>query len=170
MAVAHRLGLRVFQIPQLHQDMLFIPRFDRQCRNGKVRRFHQESLASLAGLAGFGAQANQFDLLAAIRRVVDDPARETMEFLQRDVLNLAMRNTDNHARNTAVQTTDGKTQLTPIFDFAPMYLDPEGITRAARWYRKDTHVELKHWADILHQLALPASEHNPLSKCHGGVW
>lgn len=163
MAAAHRVGLRVFQIPQMHQDMLFIPRFDRQSRDGKVRRFHQESVASLAGLAGFGAQANQFDLLAAIRRVVDDPARETVEFLQRDVLNLAMRNTDNHARNTAVQTVDGKTQLTPIFDFAPMYLDPEGITRAARWYRKDTHAELKQWADILHELALPEPEHNALS-------
>ncbi|WP_375338497.1 hypothetical protein [Variovorax paradoxus] len=37
-----------------------------------------------------------------------------------------MRNTDNHARNTAVQRLpDGALQLTPIFDFAPMFLDPE---------------------------------------------
>lgn len=158
MTVAHRLGLRVIDVPELHGDMLFIRRFDRQCVGGKVQRFHQESAASLAALAGFGVQANQFDLLAAIRRVVDDPAGETLEFIQRDVLNLAMRNTDNHARNTAVQTVDGVTQLTPLFDFAPMYLDPEGITRAARWYRPDTRVELKQWADIVPQLSLSAPE------------
>lgn len=162
MEVARRLGIRVSDVPEMHGDMLFIPRFDRQSADGKVRRFHQESVASIAGLAGFGGQANQFDLLMAIRGVVDDPASETLEFIQRDVLNLAMRNTDNHARNTAVQTVDGLTRLTPLFDFAPMYLDPEGITRAARWYRRDSRVELKQWADILSHLALPASEHTAL--------
>ena len=162
MAVARRLGLRVADVPELRGDMLFIPRFDRQCVDGKVRRFHQESTASLAALAGFGTMANQFDLLAAIRRTVDDPARETREFIQRDVLNLAMRNTDNHARNTAVQTIAGETRLTPLFDFAPMYLDPEGITRAARWYRPDSRAELKQWSEILPHLALPEQEHGAL--------
>jgi serine/threonine-protein kinase HipA len=38
------------------------------------------------------------------------------------------------------------TRITPLFDFAPMYVDPEGITRAARW------------DDILMHLALPAAE------------
>ena len=87
---------------------------------------------------------------------------ETIEFIRRDVLNLAMRNTDNHARNTAVHTVDGVTRLTPLFDFAPMYLDPEGITRAARWYHLETGKELRRWNDILRQLALPAQEQRQL--------
>jgi len=161
---ARLAGLRVSPMPQLHGDMLFILRFDRRCEDGKVLRFHQESLASLAGQAGFGMQANLFDLLAAMRRVVSDPARETREFIQRDILNLAMRNTDNHARNSAVQTVDGVTRLTPLFDFAPMYLDPEGITRAARWYRPDSRVELKQWTDILPLLALPTAEYEALVR------
>lgn len=158
MEVAHRVGIRSFDLPALHNDMLFIPRFDRQAREGKVLRFHQESAASIAGLAGFGTQADQFELLKAIRDVVDDPAGESIEFIRRDVLNLAMRNTDNHARNTAVQTVDGVTSLTPLFDFAPMYLDPEGITRSARWYHPGTCKELRSWSDILEQMALPAEE------------
>jgi serine/threonine-protein kinase HipA len=68
-----------------------------------------------------------------------------------------MRNTDNHARNTAVQLVDGKVRLTPLFDFAPMYLDPEVIPRALRWYRPDTRIELTDWADVL--AALPVSGH-----------
>jgi serine/threonine-protein kinase HipA len=162
MQVAQRFGIRTFDLPVLHGDMLFIPRFDRRVQNGCVLRYHQESAASIAGLAGFGIQANQFDLLAAIRKVVDDPLAETIEFIQRDVLNLAMRNTDNHARNTAVQTIDGVTRITPLFDFAPMYLDPEGITRAARWYHPDNGKELQRWSDVLAHLALPASEREPL--------
>ncbi|MCC2963353.1 type II toxin-antitoxin system HipA family toxin [Massilia sp. IC2-278] len=162
MEVAQRFGIRSFALPFLEEDMLFIPRFDRHAQDGQVLRFHQESTASIAGLGGFGIQANQFDLLAAIRRVVDSPLDETIEFIRRDVLNLAMRNPDNHARNTAVQTVDGATRLTPLFDFAPMYLDPEGITRAARWYRLDTGKECQCWTEVLDHLALPAPEREQL--------
>jgi serine/threonine-protein kinase HipA len=158
MEVARRFGIRSFDAPVLHGDMLFIPRFDRRTQEGRVLRFHQESVASIAGLAGFGTQADQFELLNAIRNVVDDPLGETVEFIRRDVLNLAMRNTDNHARNTAVHTVDGITRITPLFDFAPMYLDPEGITRSARWYHPESRKELRHWGDILKQLALPEQE------------
>jgi serine/threonine-protein kinase HipA len=97
-------------------------------------------------------------LLKAIRNAVDEPLAETVEFIRRDVLNLAMRNTDNHARNTAVQTVDGVTRMTPLFDFAPMYLDPEGITRSARWYHPESRKELRNWQDILAQLALTGPE------------
>jgi serine/threonine-protein kinase HipA len=162
MEVAQRFGIRSFDLPELHGDMLFIPRFDRRAQDGRVMRFHQESAASIAGLGGFGIQADQFQLLGAIRHVVDVPIEETIEFIQRDVLNLAMRNTDNHARNTAVQTVDGVTRITPLFDFAPMYLDPEGITRASRWYHPQTGKELQRWEDVLPQLALPAPEHEQL--------
>jgi serine/threonine-protein kinase HipA len=162
MEVAHRFGIRTFDLPVLHSDMLFIPRFDRRTQDGRVLRLHQESAASVAGLAGFGLQADQFRLLAAIRRVVDNPIEETIEFIRRDVLNLAMRNTDNHARNTAVHTVDGVTRITPLFDFAPMYLDPEGITRAARWYHPGTGKELQRWEDILPHLGLDAQDHRQL--------
>ena len=159
MEVAQRFGIRSFEVPVLHGDMLFIPRFDRRAQEGQVLRFHQEGVASIAGLAGFGTQADQFELVRAIRSVVDEPLEETIEFIRRDVLNLAMRNTDNHARNTAVQTVDGVTRLTPLFDFAPMYLDPEGITRSARWYHPESRKELRNWADVVAQLALPGDEH-----------
>jgi serine/threonine-protein kinase HipA len=164
MRVAQRFGIRSFDLPSLHDDMLFIPRFDRRAQDGRVLRFHQESAASIANLGGFGIQANQFQLLAAIRRVVDVPVEETIEFIRRDVLNLAMRNTDNHARNTAVHTVDGITRITPLFDFAPMYLDPEGITRASRWYHPETGKELQSWEDILPYLALPTSEQQVLTE------
>ena len=159
MRVAAELGIRTHpQLPSIHGDILLVPRFDRIVCNGKVTRLHQESVASILGLAGFDLRPSLFDVVAGIRNVVTDPRAETLEFIKRDVLNLAMRNTDNHARNTAVQLVEGKVQLTPLFDFAPMYLDPEAIARVLRWYRPDTRVELTEWGDILAVLPVPDDE------------
>lgn len=158
MRVAAALGARVHGEVALYGDMLFIPRFDRRVTADGVERLHQESAASLAGIVGYDARPSQFTLLAAIRNVVTDKTGETIEFLRRDVLNLALRNTDNHARNTAVHLVDGVVRLTPLFDFAPMYLDPEGIPRAARWHHPDTGKELTTWGDVIDTLRMDPDE------------
>ncbi|HEY5800684.1 MAG TPA: type II toxin-antitoxin system HipA family toxin [Burkholderiaceae bacterium] len=157
MRVAQAVGVRTHGTIEQHGDMLFIPRFDRVVANGAVLRLHQESAASIAGIVGFDHRPGQFALLYALRSVVSDPLVETIEFMKRDVLNLAMRNTDNHARNTAVQQLGtGEVRLTPLFDFGPMYLDPEGIARAARWYDGEKR-ELRDWSAVLAELdASPA--------------
>ncbi|MDY7575589.1 type II toxin-antitoxin system HipA family toxin [Actimicrobium sp. CCI2.3] len=160
--VARAMGLRVHGCIEHHHDMLFIPRFDRTVVQGQVRRHHQESAAALAGIIGYDFRPSQFQLLQALRRVVTDKLADTIEFLQRDVLNLAMRNTDNHGRNTAVQKIGGVVQLSPLFDFAPMYLDPEGITRAARWYHPESGRELPEWHDVIATLELADDERSAI--------
>jgi serine/threonine-protein kinase HipA len=165
MRVAAAVGIRTHtQLPSLHGDVLLIPRFDRIAHNGKVVRLHQESVASVLGLPGFDLRPNLFEVIAGIRRVVTDPAKETLEFIKRDVLNLAMRNTDNHPRNTALQVIGGEIRLTPLFDFAPMYLDPQVVPRTLRWYRPDTRVELTEWADVLAALPVPDDERRALAR------
>ncbi|QCP51485.1 hypothetical protein FAZ95_21390 [Trinickia violacea] len=164
MRVAAALDIRTHpELPTLHGDVLLIPRFDRVARNGQVARLHQESVASILGLTGFDLRPSLFEVVSGIRKVVSDPAAETLEFIKRDVLNLTMRNTDNHARNTALQLVEGRVQLTPLFDFAPMYLDPELIPRALRWYHPDTRIELTDWADVLAALRVPDRERRMLA-------
>jgi serine/threonine-protein kinase HipA len=159
MRVAAEIGIRTHsKLPELHGDVLLVPRFDRMVCGDKVARIHQESVASILGLAGFDVRPSLFEVVNGIRRVASDPRAETLEFIKRDALNLAMRNTDNHARNTAVQLVEGKVQLTPLFDFAPMFLDPEAIARVLRWYRPETRVELTDWGDVLAALPIPSDE------------
>lgn len=80
------------------------------------------------------------------------------------MLNLALRNTDNHARNHAVQRQpDGRVELTPLFDFAPMFLDPELIPRSVHWAGADG-VRLHQWQQILPALALPTTEEAALRQ------
>lgn len=155
--VAHAMGLYVEELPDLHGDMLFIPRFDRRVTAAGVERLHQESAASLLGQIGFDARPSQNEVLAALRTYVADPEEATLEFLKRDVLNLALGNTDNHARNTAVQTVGSDVRLSPLFDFAPMNLDKDGISRTLRWKNLDK-VEITNWADVLVTLPLKDTE------------
>jgi serine/threonine-protein kinase HipA len=55
------------------------------------------------------------------------------EYLRRDLLNRILGNSDNHGRNTAIFRDQGKFELAPIYDLAPMVLDPEGVTRVTKW-------------------------------------
>ena len=119
---------------QYSDDALFIPRFDRQFENNKLIRYGLESLCALAGVADFGQPIPQEQLCKAIASYTTEPQKEITEFIFRDVLNVAMGNTDNHARNTAViKRPDGNVSLAPLFDFAPMILDRQGIARTCRW-------------------------------------
>jgi serine/threonine-protein kinase HipA len=162
--VANAVGLRCQYAPVLRGEMLFVRRFDRAVTQiGGVQHLHQESLASVIDQRGFGMAQSQQSLVAGIRRVVTDPARETLEFIKRDVLNLALRNTDNHARNTAVQrTTEGCIQLTPVFDFAPMFKDPEVISRSCHW-RDKAGVRQSDWKQVIEQLEVPDCERTSIA-------
>jgi serine/threonine-protein kinase HipA len=157
--LASRLGARVFGPLTWERDCLFVPRFDRpRVEGGRIGRLGMESLCSLAGVSDFGAPIDKEALATALARFATDPARELRELLLRDVLDVALGNTDNHARNTAVlKHEDGHIELTPLYDFAPMILDPQGIARVCRW--RDEEDGFPSWgrvAEVLDRLGLDA--------------
>ena len=65
-------------------------------------------------------------------------------------MNSALRNTDNHARNTAfIKYADGTVKLSPLYDFAPMFLDPEGIARASVWgFGIEDRIGMPEWIAV----------------------
>lgn len=139
MALARFLGLRVHGQPLLKQRALFIPRFDREWHAGQLVRHAQESLYALCGCSGFGVQLSHNTACYWLGQAATDPQTEILEYLRRDVANVVLGNKDNHGRNTAIQRhADGWVGLTPVFDFAPMVLHPDGIARAMRWEQGDT--------------------------------
>jgi len=138
MGIAQQLGLRVHAPLVLRERALFIPRFDRQVHPGGVTRLAQESIATLTGMPGFEAVPSHEQVCHALMRHCTDPQSEVLEYIKRDVANLALGNKDNHARNTAVQRDfKGQIALTPLYDFAPMVLHPDGIARRIRWPHND---------------------------------
>ena len=138
MGVAQCLGLRVHAPLTLRERVLFIPRFDRVVKGDSVTRLAQESIASLTGMPGFDAVPSHDQVCLALIQHCTHPPDEVLEYIKRDVANLALGNKDNHARNTAVQRDfAGQVALTPLYDFAPMYLHPDGIARRIRWDGND---------------------------------
>lgn len=138
MQLAQELGLHVHAPLVLRERALFIERFDRCVQGGNVVRLAQESIATLTGMPGFEAVPSHDQVCESLLRYCTDPQQEVLEYLRRDVANLALGNKDNHARNTALQRDfSGRIALTPLFDFAPMYLHPDGIARRIRWDGND---------------------------------
>ncbi|MES2946214.1 MAG: HipA domain-containing protein, partial [Pseudomonadota bacterium] len=138
MALAKHLGLRVHAPLVLKERALFIPRFDRLVKKTGVVRLAQESIASLTGLPGFGLVPSHDEVCRQLIQQCTHPESELLEYIKRDVVNLALGNKDNHARNTALQRDfEGNVRLTPLYDFAPMYLHPDGIARQIRWEGND---------------------------------
>jgi len=148
--LAATLGLRVHADLAWHDRVLWVPRFDRVVGTGGVERIAQESLASLCGVAEFGAAPSHNAAVAALAAVVSDPAGEIVEYLRRDVVNVVLGNRDNHARNTAIQRfDDGRIRLAPVYDLAPMMLHPDGLSRRMRWQQDDAGAP--RWDSVLRQ-------------------
>lgn len=155
--VAHEMGVNTGELPRWQSDMLFIPRFDRKVTDTGVERYHQESIASLCQLVDPSARPTQNTILKTLREFSSDPFATTVEYLKRDILNMAMGNVDNHPYNTAIQTIGGKTALAPVYDFSPSYLLTEDIVRALEWVDKKGEC-LDNWNDILDTLDIPPEE------------
>jgi serine/threonine-protein kinase HipA len=132
--VAARAGVRTQGRVEWEADCLFVERFDRVIVDRGVERLGLESLSSIAGVAEFRAPTRKEHFAAAIARHVNNPKQELRQFSLRDALDVALGNTDNHGRNTSVlKDSNGKIALSPLYDFAPMFLDRSGIARVSHW-------------------------------------
>ena len=132
--VARSVGLHVGQKVIFESNALFMPRFDRDVTKTGVIRYGLESLSSLAGISDFGLSITMEKLCAVLGQHSSNPMVDIKEFVFRDILNVALGNTDNHGRNSAIlKYPNGTIRLSPLYDFAPMFLDDQGIPRVCRW-------------------------------------
>jgi serine/threonine-protein kinase HipA len=149
--VARKFGIRAGEPLVYENDVLFVPRFDRKVSNDRVERLGMHSLYAVANIPGYGAAIRHDTYCHALAKIVADSSQELREYIRRDILNLALRNTDNHGRNTAVLRKNGQVKLSPLFDFAPMFLDPVGIGRVSRW-EDERPGNQPEWANICEKL------------------
>jgi serine/threonine-protein kinase HipA len=116
---------------------LLIPRFDRRfTAEGEIFRLHQEDFAQALGLpAGLkyerdGTPGRRFDAaaIAGLLRRTREPAVAIRQFLVATVFDLAIGNTDNHAKNHALLWDAGRTpRFAPLYDIGPTLLDPNVV-------------------------------------------
>lgn len=132
--VARWFGIKCGSALVYRDNSLLISRFDRTPVAGKLTRIGMETLSSVAMISTYGRRGDHLEFCRAIAAVATDPKAEIYEYLKRDMLNCALRNVDNHGRNSSIiKKADSCIELSPLYDFAPMFLDPDGIARASLW-------------------------------------
>jgi serine/threonine-protein kinase HipA len=114
---------------------LLLPRFDRRWKDGREVRLGVESMYSICGVVdSAGTQLRHDHVLIELAKHVTDFSAEFVEYLRRDLFNIALGNRDNHGRNTALlKDVDGAMALAPLFDFGPSFLDARAIVRVMHW-------------------------------------
>ncbi|KTT27823.1 type II toxin-antitoxin system HipA family toxin [Pseudomonas rhizoryzae] len=137
---------------------LWLPRFDRKVRAGGVERIALESIYSLCGNTRPGSHLIHEEV---VTRLVDlwDLAGQgneveelVFEYVRRDLLNRILGNSDNHGRNLSILRHGNRLELAPIYDLAPMVLDPEGISRSTKW--REEQAGSPPWRDLCRHLEL----------------
>lgn len=128
LALARQLGLTTVDAQVLTlagQRAIAISRYDRAAgTHGQIRRLHQEDAAQALGLDTsdptrkfqFG---NALPSLAAIADVLRAGGSEPDQLLRLITFNVAIGNTDMHAKNISVlRPADGSARLAPAYDTA----------------------------------------------------
>ncbi|MBP2567958.1 type II toxin-antitoxin system HipA family toxin [Agrobacterium tumefaciens] len=165
--IAQETGLNVHEPSTYAESVLIIPRFDRKKKEGGgTVRLGQESLVSAIGVADFGHVGSHEAYIDVLRQYSANPFADIVEYLKRDIANLALGNPDNHGRNSALSKhQDGTIRLSPLFDFAPMRLAKEGIVRSTRWamMRDGGRDHLPDWKRICAELIPDPDEQNALA-------
>ncbi|CDF85729.1 hipa-like c-terminal domain protein [Pseudomonas knackmussii B13] len=122
-----------------HRPSLWMPRFDREVTPHGILRHPIESIYSVCGVTENGAfLGHEFVMIRLLETWFaagqDDEILDlAIEYISRDLLNRILGNSDNHGRNISIIRDGGKLKLAPIYDLAPMVLDPDGISRVLKW-------------------------------------
>ncbi|MDF0730245.1 HipA domain-containing protein [Pseudomonas entomophila] len=126
-------------LEEAHKPSLWMPRFDRRVVDGRVERVPMESLYSVCDNRVPGSRMRHETVLRRLVQLWRDNGQAgevealIFEYIRRDLLNRVLGNSDNHGRNTSIFREHGQFRLAPIYDLAPMVLDPEGVTRVTKW-------------------------------------
>jgi len=117
-------------IAEGHAPTLVVTRFDRHPEaDGFVRRAHQEDMCQTLGIPPDikyaehpenDRQPSYARFAAVLERGAFEPHVELVRLLEHVTVNLALGNTDAHAKNTSVfHDPSGGLRLTPMYDVAP---------------------------------------------------
>lgn len=123
---------------------LWLPRFDVEITSSGANRYAMESVYSMLEKGPGSILSHELTINELVEKItrsnmvqecgfVFDLEGFVIEWVKRDLLNSIFGNTDNHGRNTSFILFENEIKLSPIYDFAPMKADPEGIVRVTKW-------------------------------------
>jgi serine/threonine-protein kinase HipA len=149
--------LRILEDKESGQVSLWLPRFDVRFENGVATKVGLESIYSIIDAEPGSYQEHFYVMKTVWRRIYSATQMTKSEFAKqyvvRDFLNLVFGNSDNHGRNISFLKLDGDIRFAPIYDFAPMKADEEGVTRLFKWGRNCELGGQVNFSNIAEQLS-----------------
>lgn len=144
---------------------LLIKRFDRRQTDTRVTRLHQEDCAQALGIEPGRKYASTStpiksdptyrDIAKLLSNYAADPMNEKIKLLRHVFVNLALGNTDAHAKNYALLHNEATIQLAPLYDVVPtqeilpsmlfMGMRIDGRIRIDRISRENIEAEARSW-------------------------
>jgi serine/threonine-protein kinase HipA len=128
---------------EIHDDILFIERFDRvPDGNGRLHYFGLESLYGAHDINTPGAQLWHEDNVQLLAKQSTEPLEDIIEYLKRDILNKVLANTDNHGRNTSLLKSEEVIRLSPLYDVTAMkFFAGDFIVELTRWKQEHSRLQ-----------------------------
>ena len=117
-----------YTAPTGHRPTIIVERYDRRITGSGVVRIHQEDGCQVIGLPpgekyprSAGPRAASLMRIAALLVArAEEPMGELQRLLEQTVVNVALLNTDAHAKNISFLHTPRRTvTLSPLYDIAP---------------------------------------------------
>ncbi len=137
------------------RQYLLVTRYDRVTDDSGTRRLHQEDFCQALGLPpGSKYEHNQTGIpgpsLAAMTGLIREhmTARDTNQFLDAVIFNVAVGNVDSHAKNYSILLGPGRPVLAPLYDLMSG-LAWSGVTenhsQDIGGQRRGRYVFARHW-------------------------
>lgn len=121
-----------FQVGASTIHAILVGRFDRDVQGDEIRRVHSEDFCQALGLApslkyerNSISPDHRFSAAAVgeIATKVSAPGLFLQSFLDQTIFNLLVGNTDNHGKNSSILYRAGGTELAPLYDVVPVFMD-----------------------------------------------
>ena len=119
MNVARKVGIEVPNVEIMNAngiEFLLIERFDREFKDGKIRRILQEDFAQSLGVQSRDKYDVTIKDCVWVLNQTTVPAKSKMEFVKRVIFNYLIGNTDAHSKNFSISFNDGVIGFTPAYD------------------------------------------------------
>jgi len=131
MALAHAIGLTdhpVWVEDVQGTPVLVAERYDRDLRDGKVVRLHQEDMCQAAGLRPtekykIGRPSERMARL--LRQFTDSPRAELEKLLRQVAFRVLVGDEDGHGKNYSLLLSEGAVSLAPMYDSLCTLIYPE---------------------------------------------
>ena len=120
MKAAKEIGIQVPNVEIRNIDgleFLLVERFDREIKNGKIKRILQEDFAQSLGIQSRDKYNVTFKDCLNVLNQTSEPAKSKMEFVKQIIFNYFLGNTDAHSKNFSISFSDNNyIKLTPAYD------------------------------------------------------